>query len=180
MTDYHIQSKSGAAAPACRSSGHGGLRTSVFGAGRLAALVGFAVAGLAWSITGSADAQTSARVHNVTVTLTGVRAGTGVIRTVLCAPSEQFPNTCRRTAVQRAVRGTNTFVFRGVPTGSSAFAAFHDADGDGDLDMGQGGRPREGLGFSNNAISMAGPPQFRAASFEVRRNTAIRVTLRNW
>lgn len=174
------QSKSDTTAPNCRSPDHGGSRSIHSGASRAAAVVGFAIAALAWSTTESADAQTAARGHNVTVTLTRVRAGTGVIRAVLCAPGEQFPNTCRRTAVQRAVRGTNTIVFRGVPTGSYAFAAFHDADGDGDLDMGQGGRPREGLGFSNNAISMAGPPRFQAASFEVRRNTAIRVTMRNW
>ena len=58
-------------------------------------------------------------------------------------------------------------VFRDLPAGEYAVAAFHDANGDGELNANLVGMPTEGYGFSNDARGFMGPPSFDAAAFSL-------------
>ena len=74
----------------------------------------------------------------------------------------------------RARRATHTFT--GLPHGAYAVAVVHDENASGGLDRGLLGRPREGIGASNNPRSRFGPPSFGDARFLVeRREVTLRV-----
>ena len=57
-------------------------------------------------------------------------------------------------------------------------ALFHDEDLDGQLDRGAFGVPTEGFGFSNDAAAPLRAPDYDAASFRIRADTRIAVTVR--
>lgn len=59
----------------------------------------------------------------------------------------------------------------GLAAGRYGIMAFHDKNSDGKLNTLPIGLPTEPYGFSNNARGRFGPPNWRAASFEVRATT---------
>ncbi len=68
-----------------------------------------------------------------------------------------------------------------LPPGVYAVSILHDENSNGRLDTDWLGRPREGLGASNNARGRRGPPRFEDARFEVKAPTttiAIRMLYR--
>ncbi|MDT8999865.1 DUF2141 domain-containing protein [Paucibacter sp. APW11] len=110
--------------------------------------------------------------------VSGLRNDAGVVRAVLCAESERFPNSCKLSEVVKSQAGSATFVFRGVAAGNYAFAAFHDEDGDGRLRMSPDGRVLEGFVFGNDAIGRAGPPPFKAAAQELKAGGKFALRIR--
>ena len=115
---------------------------------------------------------------DVTVNMLGVRPGGGMMRAVLCTRIEQFPTTCRVRSAQAASAGTTAIVFKGVPAGTYAFAAFHDTNSNGRLDM-AGRMPKESLAFSNDAMGSQGVPSFSSSAFKVTGNTQVTVKMRH-
>lgn len=65
----------------------------------------------------------------------------------------------------------------GLAPGRYGIMAFHDKNSDGRLNTLPIGLPTEPYGFSNNARGRFGPPNWRAASFEVR-TTSVRQSIR--
>ena len=59
----------------------------------------------------------------------------------------------------------------GLAPGRYGIMAFHDKNSDGKLNTLPIGLPTEPYGFSNNARGRFGPPNWQAASFEVRATT---------
>ncbi len=77
-----------------------------------------------------------------------------------------------------AHKGVVTVVVRGVPPGRYAVQAFHDANANGELDQGIFGIPKEGIGFSNDAMARLVRPKFAVAAFDHRAEPQrIAVTL---
>ncbi len=54
--------------------------------------------------------------------------------------------------------------------GTYAVSVFHDEDGDGKLRTNGVGIPKDRYGFSNNPSSIFGAPDFKKASFELKRD----------
>jgi len=100
----------------------------------------------------------------IEVTVTGVRSAAGRVVVDIC-PQANFLSACPFSVAVPAAKGTVTAVVRGVPPGRYAVQAYHDANANGDVDRGWFGIPKEGIGFSNDAMPRLVKPRFDVASF---------------
>jgi uncharacterized protein (DUF2141 family) len=66
-----------------------------------------------------------------------------------------------------------TLQFNELSTGKYALRYFHDENANDSLDTNWMGIPKEGYGFSNNAIGMFGPPSYNERLFDVRSDMKI-------
>lgn len=118
------------------------------------------------------DAVTSDLVDgpsNLTVRVVGLDSSSGELALALYDSAEAF--AARRDPVAKARLPIQdkemTWRVDALTPGRYAVAAYHDADSDGELDRAITGWPTESYGFSNDARSMAGPPGFKAAAFNL-------------
>jgi uncharacterized protein (DUF2141 family) len=100
----------------------------------------------------------------IEVSVSGVRSAEGLVRVMVC-PKEFFLKACPWTASVPARAGQVTVVVNGVPPGQYAVQAYHDADSNDKLAQNWIGIPREGIGFSNDAMSHLTRPRFSVAAF---------------
>ncbi|WP_294393540.1 DUF2141 domain-containing protein [uncultured Sphingomonas sp.] len=105
----------------------------------------------------------------IEVVVTGVRSGDGMVRVAICS-QQQFMGDCTWSASAAAKAGVVSVVVRNVPPGRYAAQAFHDADNDDKLGRNWIGLPREGIGFSNDAMPRLFPPRFAKAAFDHGRD----------
>lgn len=114
--------------------------------------------------------QAAATLCNLTVTVTNLRSSSGQICFSIFDGAEGFPGDSERAIARGFVRATDpSHTFSGLKPGTYAVALFHDENGDGILNKNLLGMPKEGFGFSNNPMVLAGAPSFRAAAFEVNQ-----------
>ena len=114
----------------------------------------------------------------IEVTVAGIRSDAGRIHVDVC-PQTHFLPACPWTAEAPARKGMVTVLLRGVPAGRYAVQAFHDANSNGELDQGVFGIPKEGIGFSNDAMARLVRPKFAVAAFDHGADAQkIAVTLR--
>jgi uncharacterized protein (DUF2141 family) len=71
-----------------------------------------------------------------------------------------------------------TASFMNLKPGTYAIAVFHDRNKNGKLDKNIFGAPTESYGFSNNARSTFSAPTFSAASFELKNDLQLKITVR--
>lgn len=107
----------------------------------------------------------------LTVVVEAIREAKGRIHVGVWADPESFTEENGRIAGSSApVDGdTATLTIKGLPPGTYAIAAYHDANGNGDFDLTWIGLPAEGFGFSNGArVTVLGAPSFEAAAIELK------------
>jgi uncharacterized protein (DUF2141 family) len=104
---------------------------------------------------------------SVQVTVEGVRNDHGRVLVALCTVAEFLRPHCAWKANAPAAAGTVTLRIEGVPPGTYAAQAFHDENDNGRIDRNLLGLPEEGMGFSNDAPMVFGPPRFATAAFQV-------------
>lgn len=102
---------------------------------------------------------------SITVDVSGLRSATGIVRVSLC-PRAKFMGDCPWFVSAPARTGGVEIVLPDIPPGRYAVQAFHDADGDGKLGRYWYGLPREGVGFSNDAMAHITIPRFSVAAFD--------------
>lgn len=100
----------------------------------------------------------------ILVQVSGIRSAAGRIHVDVC-PEARFLNSCPWTAEVPARPGMVEVLVRGVPPGRYAVQAFHDANANGQVDRGIFGIPKEGIGFSNEAMARLQKPRFAVAAF---------------
>jgi uncharacterized protein (DUF2141 family) len=122
-------------------------------------------------LIGAALAQT-ALAAQVTVTVTGVRDGRGVVRVAICPRADFLHPHCPYVAQVPSVPGAVVVTIAGVPPGVYAAQAFQDANDNGILDRTWLGFPQEGMGFSRDAPMRFGPPAFGDAAFTIGTDDA--------
>ena len=101
----------------------------------------------------------------IEISVAGVRAPTGKVIVAICT-ERQFLKTCPYSGSAAAHGGTVLITVNGVPPGRYAAQAFADADNDGQLSRTMIGIPKEGVGFSNDAMRRFLPPRFSVAAFD--------------
>ena len=116
------------------------------------------------------------------VVVEGVRNGNGLIAITLYAdiPSKFLvrKGSLYVGRVDATAGTTRGCIFVPKP-GVYAVAIYHDEDGDQALDRSGIGLPTEGFGFSNNAPTLAGLPQFKAVRLNVAKTgLTSRISLR--
>lgn len=131
---------------------------------------GFAqpMAALAFLSLSAASPAQIPPTNDIQVEIAGLRDAHGLVRLCLTRVPNSFPG-CKgpgdlHGSVNASLSPTH-YVFRSVPPGTYAVAAFHDANRNGKLDT-MLGLPREGFAFSRNPKMHARAPHFNEVSFE--------------
>lgn len=103
------------------------------------------------------------------LSITGLRSLKGNVLVCLTANAKAFPDCAKdpqaRKAAVRAAKAANVR-FADLAPGIYAVAIVHDENGNGKMDIAIM-MPREGFGFSRNAMGSFGPPKFAAAQFGI-------------
>lgn len=116
--------------------------------------------------------------HRVEVVVTGVKDTTGMILVALYASQDSFLKKPLAGKSVKATTGQAVVVFEQLPAGDYAASMIHDANKNGKLDTNFFGVPKEGFGFSNDAMGTLGPPSFEKAKFTIRASVSIRFRTR--
>ena len=121
---------------------------------------------------------------DLAVEVHGIRSADGHLYVAVHAPESRatFPAaTGSVAALQRRARiGVLRFVVKNLPPGRYAVNTFHDENDNGELDTNLVGIPSEGYGFANDPDASFGPPDFEAASVDVREESAVAVMTLNY
>ena len=121
---------------------------------------------------------TSQAQHRIEVIVSGVKDTTGLIMVALFNRGEEFLKKPTVGKIVKAADGQAVAVFEGQPAGEYAASIIHDANRNRKLDTNILGLPREGFGFSNDAMGTFGPPSFDKAKFNVAKSTSIRIRVK--
>ncbi len=108
--------------------------------------------------------------HVLRVELENAKGGQGKCHACLFEQAEGFPTEpekARQCLAAPVAGGKSTLVFRDLPTGTYAVAAYYDRNGNGKLDNNAFGIPSEPNAASNQAKGRFGPPPFDKASFRL-------------
>lgn len=109
-------------------------------------------------------------MHDVSVSVSGLRSAKGVVRACMTADETRFPRCTGDAASYRLVvpaAASVTLKFEGVAPGRYAIALLHDENGNGKADRAMGMMPKEGYGFSRDAPVRMAPPKYAEAAFTV-------------
>jgi uncharacterized protein (DUF2141 family) len=108
--------------------------------------------------------------NSLTLTVTNVKNEHGVVRVLLFKGESGFPDDPVKAIKSASVKISGNkavTVFENIPEGTYALSVFHDSQNTGKLRTNAFGIPRDGYGFSNNAMGTFGPPSFAKAAFKV-------------
>jgi uncharacterized protein (DUF2141 family) len=121
-----------------------------------------------FAVTPALAADEAAKTGDLEITVTNLGSDKGVLVVALLNSAEQYDAEGQmfRANDKIAIQGGKASItFEGIPYGTYAVRTFHDANANGKLDTNFVGFPKEGFGFSNDAMGKFGPPSFEQASF---------------
>jgi uncharacterized protein (DUF2141 family) len=117
----------------------------------------------------------------VSVKIKGIEGNKGQLALLIFNGATGFPSDHTKAMKQAMVPITgNTveYTFADLPAGTYAVTVMHDENKNNTLDTNMFGIPEEGIGVSNDALSMFGPPSFKECAFSHNGNvTGIEITL---
>ena len=127
------------------------------------------------SLINVSDAQT-----NLNITITNIKNDHGDILVGLYDKASGFPRHVIDGKVVKATVDEMIVTFSDLMPGMYAVSVLHDENQNKDLDQNRIGKPKEGFGFSNNAMGVVGPPSFRKARISVpkSKNTDITINMK--
>ena len=135
----------------------------------------------ALSLTLYSFAKPNAETFSLTVDVKNLRNEKGVVQFALynkddSIPDEDYENYYKIVKGE-IVNGSSTITFKNIPSGKYAVNILHDENKNGKIDKGFI-LPIEGIGFSNfQSIGLTNRPNFSKASFELKENKTIDVTV---
>ena len=125
---------------------------------------------------GSLALVAAASAADLSVKISNIQDGTGMVMVALFVPGNDFPKTFSQgkqvAAAARTADGDLRVVFVDLPPGQYAVSAYHDRNSNGKLDANLLGIPSEPYGFSNDAKGSFGPPKFSDAAIDVGAQAA--------
>lgn len=127
-------------------------------------------------IIAAASATTYAQTLKVVVK--NVKSAQGNVLIALYNAEDAFMKKPFKTLAATASQGAMELIFPNLPAGKYAFSIIHDENGNNELDTKFMGIPKEGFGFSNNAMGMFGPPDFKKASFNFTAEATAAIELK--
>ncbi|NJL25753.1 MAG: DUF2141 domain-containing protein [Calothrix sp. SM1_5_4] len=120
-------------------------------------------------------------VHAAELEVSGLRSGDGHLAVSVFADAGGFPGDAGQAATTYYIplegRRVVDFTIENLPEGAYAIAILHDEDSDKKLRSFLG-IPREGFGFSNNPLIVAGPPSFGKARVELSPGAKIAIRMK--
>lgn len=118
------------------------------------------------------------QTQTLTVIVQNVKSDQGQVRVAIYHSEKEYMKTLWQGKSVKAKSGEVELVFGQIPPGDYAISVFHDANENGKLDSNLVGIPKEGFGFSNNAMGNFGPPSFNEARFLFDGQQRIEIALR--
>ncbi|NLA24151.1 MAG: DUF2141 domain-containing protein [Bacteroidales bacterium] len=114
------------------------------------------------------------------VTVHNIRNNDGIVRYSLYGEKNKYADyeDTYLIGTAKVKKGSINFSICDIPDGIYGLCLLHDEDNNGDMTYNGIGFPLEGYGFSNDAKVYLSPPKFKAAKFEKKGNTSIRVKMR--
>ena len=116
--------------------------------------------------------------QNLTVVIRNIKSDTGTVAAALYQSDKEFMKKTWQSRSTPSRVGEVQLVFENVPAGDYAVSVMHDANKSGELDKTSIGIPKEGFGFSNNALGKFGPPKFKEAKFTMPLEKPLVITLK--
>ncbi|MEI6767105.1 MAG: DUF2141 domain-containing protein [Bacteroidota bacterium] len=106
----------------------------------------------------------------------GIRSDNGNLRIALYNTKGTYMgDTPFRTAIIPVDASEEIATFKDIPYGSYAVAIIHDENSNGELDKNTLGVPKEGYGFSNDAMGQYGPPEWMQSSFTFQDKESLKL-----
>ena len=112
-------------------------------------------------------AQDAASGVVLEVVVTNVKTAEGRVRVAVCTRADFLQPHCAHFASAPAQVGSTTVAVPGIPPGTYAVQAYHDANDNGRIDRNFLGLPTEAIGFSRDAPMRFGPPRFDDAAIQL-------------
>jgi uncharacterized protein (DUF2141 family) len=119
----------------------------------------------------------SAQNVNLTVSVSGLKNNTGMVRVGLYNSDGTFLKTIYKSVASKIKNNEATVTFEGIPAGEYAISTYHDENNNGKLDKNMMGIPSEDYAASNNAKGFMGPPAYKDAKFVVSKDSKIEITI---
>ena len=116
--------------------------------------------------------------NQMEVVISGVKDDSGTIIVGLFSDEESFLKKPIIGKTVKATQGKVIVVLEGIPEGTYGLSIIHDSNSNGALDSNFFGIPKEGFGFSNDAMGTFGPPSFEKAKLVISNMTIINVVMR--
>lgn len=121
----------------------------------------------------------SAQNVNLTVSVSGLKNDTGVLKVGLYNSEGAFLKMPYKSIPSQIKGNVATIVFEGIPKGEYAISSYQDENSNGKLDRNEIGIPTEDVACSNNAKGFMGPPRYQDAKFKVDNDLKIDVIFNN-
>jgi len=119
--------------------------------------------------------------EGIKVIITNLRNDKGHVLVSLFKEGAGYPDNASKALRKIKLDILNkkaTVIFTGITTGNYAVAILHDENDDQKMNKNGLGIPKEGYGFSNNAMGAFGPPSWSKASFKHTSNTLTQKDIR--
>ncbi|MFC1490378.1 DUF2141 domain-containing protein [Candidatus Latescibacterota bacterium] len=113
---------------------------------------------------------------DIELQISGLRNDNGILRVLLFQSSDGFPSDHTKSYVLKNVsiiKDSVSVKIPNVPYNDYAVTVLHDENSNGELDTNWLGLPKEGVGVSNNAKSLLGPPKYKDAKFNLNSKKLI-------
>lgn len=116
--------------------------------------------------------------NTLVVVVKNVKEAKGRIAIALFNSEKDFTTKAMQGKTTVAKAGEVQITFENITSGDYAISVMHDANENDELDSNAIGIPKEGFGFSNDAMGMFGPPSFEKAKFNLSGDIKVTITLK--
>jgi uncharacterized protein (DUF2141 family) len=113
---------------------------------------------------------------NIVVSLTNVSSNNGTVKVYFFTDADAFPTKLSgavKVVSVKAAKGSIQIPVEGLASGNYAIAIHHDENNDGKINTNFIGIPKEPMGVSNGAVGKMGPPKFKDAVMNLRKNGEV-------
>ena len=125
-----------------------------------------------------ASATTFTYGQELKIIIKNVKGEEGMVRLALYNSDDHFMKKELKGVEVKSTGGEAVAIFKDIAPGRYAISVMHDANDNKELDSNFMGIPKEGFGFSNDAMGMFGPPDFKKASFEMLDKKELVINLK--
>jgi uncharacterized protein (DUF2141 family) len=117
----------------------------------------------------------SAQNVNLTVSVSGLKSNTGIVKVGLYNSEGTFLKSIYKSIRSEIKENGTKVTFEGIPKGEYAISVYQDENNNGKLDKNIMGIPSEAVACSNNAKGFMGPPKYKDAKFSIEKNQIIEI-----
>ncbi|PVX47049.1 uncharacterized protein (DUF2141 family) [Flavobacterium sp. 103] len=121
----------------------------------------------------------SAQNVNLTVSVSGLKSNTGILKVGLYNSDATFLKSTYKSITSEIKNNSATVTFVGIPKGEYGISTYQDENSNGKLDKNMMGIPSEDFACSNDAKGFMGPPKYEDAKFNIDKNSKIEIKFNN-